>query len=264
MNLMCDLDLSGESNWEPIGSTAQYDYAVFSGVFDGNRHTITGLNIDSDEDNVGLFGLVDGTVRNLRVEGSVKGDYRVGGIVGDLSGGAVENCSFNGSVEGTSRVGGIIGRMRGGTEVRRCTCVADIEGEGAYVGGITGATNKGCIVEKCSFDGGTVTGSERVGGISGDADNCTVKNCFHTGDKSLKLYAVWVKKADVTFFDSVDGCTYEAWNKPGMLAAYTLASFIEEAADADQDTEITILDATTIQRFLAGYTTSDSIGKPMA
>ena len=40
----------------------------FSGVFDGQFHTISGLNIDSDLAEVGLFStLKDATVRNLTV-----------------------------------------------------------------------------------------------------------------------------------------------------------------------------------------------------
>ena len=47
-----------------------------------------------------------------------------------------------------------------------------------------------------------------------------------------------------------------------MLVSLPVESFIEAAADADGDGELTILDATAIQRSLAGLPSSDDIGKP--
>lgn len=62
--------------------------AAFGGVFDGGKHEIGGLNVDTDAGYAGLFGNVSGTVKNLTVRGSVKTatskDF-VGGIVGKLS-----------------------------------------------------------------------------------------------------------------------------------------------------------------------------------
>ena len=78
--LVADLDLGGESSpWTPIGSFSPY--APFTGTFDGGGHTISGLYIDGNSSNRGLFGYVGsgGTVKNLNVSGSVTGGYNVGG-----------------------------------------------------------------------------------------------------------------------------------------------------------------------------------------
>ncbi len=67
--------------WTPIGNSSN----EYTGTFDGANYTISGLYIDSsDTDYKGLFGFVgsEGTVQNLTVTGSVKGDDYVGGVVG--------------------------------------------------------------------------------------------------------------------------------------------------------------------------------------
>ena len=88
--LMNDIDLSeataegGEWNyggrgWNPIGSNDIYSNGAFSGVFEGNNYSITGLNIDIDSypagtgNNVyvGLFSNESGTVKNLTVGGKI-------------------------------------------------------------------------------------------------------------------------------------------------------------------------------------------------
>ena len=45
-----------------------------------------------------------------------------------------------------------------------------------------------------------------------------------------------------------------------VLAGLEVQSFSENAADADEDIEVTILDATAIQRYLAGLATNENIG----
>ena len=190
VQLMCDLDLSGESNWEPIGGTARNEYAAFYGVFNGNQHTISGLTIDDDEENLGLFGVVEGTIKDLRVEGSVEGYSPVGGIAAVLDGGTIENCSFIGTVKGTAVVGGIVGVIRLGAEMRGCTCAADVTGSASltssgnesYVGGLAGMAFNNCLIEACAFDGGTVSGGSCTGGLVGHISNATMRNCFHFGD----------------------------------------------------------------------------------
>ena len=121
-----DIDLTdylGGGSWTPIGT----ENVPFTGTFDGNGHSITGLYINNaDSDNQGLFGYMSGTnsaVRNLTVSGtvSVSGIVRyVGGVVGWNNGGIIENCSYTGSVSGYGVIGGVVGDNNGGT-VEKCT-----------------------------------------------------------------------------------------------------------------------------------------------
>lgn len=72
-----------ESNWTPIGGGIR-----FLGIFDGDTHTVSGIYINSDSDNQGLFGVAFQTaavIKNLGVEDSyIKGASIVGGVA-DIS-----------------------------------------------------------------------------------------------------------------------------------------------------------------------------------
>ena len=79
-----DINLT-EPNWTPIGSYSDYDSNGYTGIFDGDGHTISNLNVNMQTtNNVGLFGYVNGgTVENLNLANvSVSGYYYVGGVVG--------------------------------------------------------------------------------------------------------------------------------------------------------------------------------------
>lgn|GEM_PF-1689004 len=105
--LEADIDLSGFSNWQPIGPWP----GGFTGFFDGNGHTIANLKIDGSANNVGLFGLVmNGEIRNVGlVNVDVKGTAYVGGLVGYMDDSIVENAYVTGTVTGTDNIGGLIG-----------------------------------------------------------------------------------------------------------------------------------------------------------
>ena len=82
-------------NITPIGSNTH----SFAGNFDGNNKTISGLNISVAGNNVGLFGYISGaTIKNLMVNGSVKGSSNVGGVVGYALNSTIENVTNNASV----------------------------------------------------------------------------------------------------------------------------------------------------------------------
>ena len=103
--------------WEPIGGNGS---TTFTGVFDGEEHTITGLycNHSGDERQyVGLFGYNKGTIRGLEIEDSdISASLYTGGIVG-RNDGTIINCYNTGSVSASSPlsshiyiyVGGIVG-----------------------------------------------------------------------------------------------------------------------------------------------------------
>jgi hypothetical protein len=113
------------SAWTPIGSIA----SPFRGTFDGNDHTISGVYINSANNNEGLFGCLnaDGAIKNLNVAASyIKGGRFVGGLVGirnsetrkvqlygDLvevkSKGKISNSDYTGEVKGTSNTGKLFG-----------------------------------------------------------------------------------------------------------------------------------------------------------
>lgn len=82
-------------NITPIGTISN----VFAATFDGNNNNLSGLNISVAGNNVGLFGYISGaTIKNLTVNGSVKGSSNVGGVVGYALNSTIENVTNNTSV----------------------------------------------------------------------------------------------------------------------------------------------------------------------
>ena len=135
-----DYDYYGQG-WNPIGSKDIYADDAFTGVFDGNGHTISGLRMNVTKFPLGtggdvffgLFARVSGTVRNLTVAGSItvsdsKNNY-AGGITAFLNEtGLIENCTnrvkLSVSGSGYQYVGGIAGRGYG--TVKNCRNVASV------------------------------------------------------------------------------------------------------------------------------------------
>jgi len=140
--LLADLDLSVlEHGVLPIGTS--WDMP-FSGVFDGDGHTISNFSIDrveSEQSNTGLFGVVRGqgaAVKNLGIiDPNVRGTYCVGALVGLLAEGAVTNCyAAGGNVySDDENVGGLIGDICCGSAVSGCYAATTVLGEEA-VGGL--------------------------------------------------------------------------------------------------------------------------------
>ena len=199
--LIRDLDLSevcgpevGEdgTNWTPIGCNTDEEpfYYPFCGTFDGGNHKISGLYINTETgDYQGLFGYVSGNarIRNLTVEGSVAGDWYVGGIVGYHSGDTVENCSYTGDVSGTRCVGGIVGKsfQVTVTDCSNAGNVASVNDAMSEVGGIVGDNDRGTVI-RCSNTGNVTGTSTLVGGIAGNNERGTVTGCSNAGGISTE------------------------------------------------------------------------------
>ena len=100
-----NIDLTGK-DWTPIGTSFDNSY---TGTFDGNGKTITGLTVTGSDRYTGLFGFIKGTVKNVVLtEINITSGTFVGGVAGWSFGGNIENCSVSGSVSG-SDVGGVVG-----------------------------------------------------------------------------------------------------------------------------------------------------------
>lgn len=176
-----DGDLNDPANfklWTPIGTLN----SPFTGTFDGNNKTISGLYFnDSGKDDVGLFGCVgtNGTVKDVTLADSyVSGKSYVGGICGMNNGGTVEGCRNSGKVSGKGYVGGVCGYNKGST-LEKSYNTGDVSGTGDSVGGVCGY-NEGTLQE--CYNNGDVSGTmNRVGGVCGENASGTVKGCYTTG-----------------------------------------------------------------------------------
>ena len=211
-----DENTTGLNEWTPIGRSAVGTY--FQGSFDGQGHTISGIYINEEVDNQGLFGFVTGgTIQNVNVAKSyIRASRYVGGIVGYIEkSGTVLNCSNSGTVIGTSEAnaiaGGIVGYNNCST-VSNCPNSGTVEVTGAgtgpgypSVGGIVGYNYGDAIVSNCS-NSGTVTGTGDnacIGGIVGYSNFiCVVSNSSNTGKVSGSSEAVGGIVGSNTAFDS--------------------------------------------------------------
>ena len=128
--LDADLDLS-ETPIAPI--------PIFSGCFDGQGHSITGLRLVSDGSRQGLFRQIraEGLVKDLKLSGEIApetGRCQVGGLAG-LNRGRIENCSFDGSISGLNSVGGLVGENYG--TILDCSVSGSVDGK-RMTGGVAG------------------------------------------------------------------------------------------------------------------------------
>lgn len=201
--LMNDIDLSGTDYTGKIICDVSSVTDGFSGTFDGQSHTISGLSIETDSANgVGLFGTVNGaTIQNLKVEGAVKATNSafVGGIVGKVQNCAtIKNCSFTGTVANTKTsgsnvaAGGIVGRVNtiaSGKSLSIEGCANHAAVSAPYAGGILGyATAKAITIESC-YNDASVTGSTEAGGIFARITaSASVENCYNSGTVGNKTY----------------------------------------------------------------------------
>lgn len=174
ITLTGDITLTGE--WTPIGN---YENR-YTGTFDGNGHTITGLTVNQKErGNVGLIGYLGsgGKVQNLTLENvNLNGNLYVGGVVGYSNNGTVTACTASGSINGKEYVGGIVGSNYLGT-VTACYNTSSTVNGSYLVGGVVGQNNKG-IVTACYNASGSIYGEGTVGGVVGDNYTSTVTACY--------------------------------------------------------------------------------------
>ena len=195
--LTADIDLKNEE-WTPIGigngtrNGVPIDFP-YSGTFDGNGHTISGLNVNYRNKNGGLFCYVmNATIKNLTVAGSVthsSGDgVAYGGIVGCADSSTIENCTNRCTVTGNWYAGGIVGWSTD-SDIIGCANFGNISSP-SFSGGICGkiggendAAGIDATIRDC-YNVGMVSGNY-AGGITGQSDSehidILIANCYNVG-----------------------------------------------------------------------------------
>jgi len=129
----------------------------FTGIFDGNGHTISRLTIIG-ESYLGLFGRC--------------------GLWDALAGEVKDLNMVDVNIVGT---GGCVGAVTGsnGGRVTRCFSTGTVVGGGAYVGGLVGIIVWPGVVT-CCYSTATIRGNDYIGGLAG-ANGNLVMNCYSTG-----------------------------------------------------------------------------------
>ena len=187
ITLTNNIDLTG-IDWTPIGKD---DNKAYTGTFDGNGKTITGLTVTRSNRYTGLFGFIKGTVKNVVLtEVNITSGTFVGGVAGWSFGGNIENCSVSGSVSGSSGsdVGGVVGYQQVGS-ITGCSSSATVKGT-ERAGGVVGVTNGGTTPLTACYATGNVTvendgtSNAWAGGIVGMNGTGTLIACYAAGNVS--------------------------------------------------------------------------------
>ncbi len=217
--LTADINLSAH-RWIPIGNSGwnvSGKNGSFSGHFDGNSKTISGMVVDESATNcyAGLFGSVIGsfdgssdapivqnlTIKNAYVKTSAEKDTRessAGILIGHATANnidqmVIENVTVSGTIEvihgGNMPVisGGLAGRYEQGT-VKNCN-VSDVtithaNGTGNYasnIGGMFGVLDKSKVSDS-SVTNANLTGAYVIGGFVGEAIEVDIERSFANSD----------------------------------------------------------------------------------
>lgn len=195
-NLLDSLQYDTEGNvsngsdfitWTPIADWMGNRTTQYSGTFDGNNKTVSGLYFNGDSTCIGLFGSSesDGNIKNVGVVDSYfKGNDHVGGVCGNNAG-TITNCYNAGNltaIESSATIGGICGYNNGGT-IANCynTGTVTATGQVASVGGVCGCST--APISNC-YNIGTVTATSSSADISGICgyNFGPIKNCYYLAD----------------------------------------------------------------------------------
>ncbi|MGM0954254.1 MAG: MBG domain-containing protein, partial [Pseudomonadota bacterium] len=181
---------NGGGGWEPIGD----NNTPFNGEFDGNKNTISGLDIArQDVSYQGLFGYISGAViRNVGLEGgSVTGSLYVGGLVGySASNSMVSNTYASVSVEGGNFLGGLVGGNYNST-VSKSYATGSVDSiSGSSVGGLVGEGMGGSVIN--SFWDTETSWQETSAGGTG-LSTVEMHNPFIFIDQGWDFADVWGK-----------------------------------------------------------------------
>ena len=194
--------------WTPIATSA----SPYTGIFEGQNHTISGLYFKQETSFVGLFSVNSGKIANVGIldsyfygqpykgwqvggvcgsntakgaitnfynTGIVRGSETVGGVCGSNYG-TITNCSNKGNVgEDDDSVGGVSGSNYG--TITNCNNAGIVSGK-SYVGGVCGKNSNGGTVTNCNNTGEVRGTSQYIGGLSGDNDSSSITNCNNTGE----------------------------------------------------------------------------------
>lgn len=236
--LMDNIDMK-DAEWTPIGTKNM----PFSGNFDGNGHTISGLNYSGEY--AGLFGYMNnGTISNIKLaDSSFANGTASGGICAVNNGGTIENSAVDNVAVSGGTAGGICGQNSG--TITDCFFSGNVSSDGKY-GGICGA-NSGTIKSTVSLYAGAAVGENTNGSITNCLYNIDIagRQKFGSGlettdltDPSIlkKLGNSWSKAVNTTTVLFYPELTVFKTDKYSVRVKYRLTLENTDKAPAYKDT----------------------------
>ena len=192
---------NGVNNGEWSGIGHGQNWIGYSGIFDGNGHTISNIDVYTDQ-SVGPKGLLfnitrNATIKNLVVQGKVEANRYIGGLIGRSTGSlTLENVVVDATLllsEGNANaIGGLVGQLGAGQAYDKDTVIIDnCVAVGSYgsetasnpVGGLIGHIYGGFDVNISNTYAAAdlnCSGGDVAGLIAGQGTGkLNIKNCYY-------------------------------------------------------------------------------------
>ncbi len=156
------LDTNGDlrNDYEVVGLQEWISISQFSGVFDGNGHSVSGIYMNSSNSSGFFSTLLNATVKNLTLlDCFISGFDNVGVLAGQAYESIIDGCCVAGRVQGNRNVGGLIGAL--------------------------GSSSKELLnTIKNSINYAKVSATNNVGGLFGNGyeTNISISQCVNYGD----------------------------------------------------------------------------------
>ena len=223
------------NSWLPIGTEEH----PFRGYLDGDGHTVYVNFTHESLDDRGLFGYMQGRVKNVNLKDVtpsannhvgalagycngtvshcftlsscnttpvVQGQTAVGGLIGEAFLSQISDCYNGMGVTGARSVGGIVGKADS-TIMERCFNYGLITGDTA-VGGLVGLIENGKLKIENSYNTGAVNATSGVGGLVGSIQNSEfrIQNCYNaaylSGDTLVGPFVGSIFNSQFSIFNS--------------------------------------------------------------
>lgn len=190
--LLSDINMSGMSAWQPIGTSS----SPFTGTFDGQGHTIKNIVIKTGKNYSGLFGYTSNAkIKNFHIDGTltVAEGSSEHGVVGYASATTISdvhsalNITASKENDETRHIGGIAGSLFNASTVNRCSYSGTLNDAGTNtVGGIVGYADQTNNSISNAINYGTVKSkgsSTNTGGILGyvNYNRFRISSCVNVG-----------------------------------------------------------------------------------
>lgn len=185
--VLCDIDMQGATLMSLNGS--------FTGSFDGGRFTVSNFTLEPAENgNVGLFGILEGTVKNFNAENVTVFSNEHSTQIGTLAAvntGTLLRCSFQGTLTAektadNANIGAAVGMNAG--QLQYCELDVDLyvtAKTAQTVGGLAGTATAG-LMDYCDTNGSIEVsgGAKTVGLLVGSAKDTKINACAFVGEKN--------------------------------------------------------------------------------
>lgn len=238
-----DIDLEN-APFKPIGSAQELDTifdgnlaGAFQGVFDGDGHVISNLNIAENDywSYSGLFRWNDGVIKNVGINGVTQNAVTFYGPLAAVNRGTVDNVFVTGgSLSGRDYIGGIIGFNFG--SISNAWSDVDITG-GRYTGGITAVNSS--------------VGSTQISNVYVLGANLTP-----TGDYNGAVVGIGFGTITNVIFDESSGGATSAIGAVGQSPSVVIENVSSVTSDSERSGETNYIGNATAWSSLLSVDTS--------